>query len=72
MFSTPLWTEHEVSRFLNVSVAALRRWRTEHRGPRFIKVASALGSRGGLVRYRRESVEEFLSEQATGGGGAGR
>lgn len=35
-----LMTEEEVSRALNVSIAALRRWRLEQRGPVFIKVGS--------------------------------
>ena len=40
-----LLTECDVSERLHVSVASLRRWRLENRGPRFIKV-------GSLVRYR--------------------
>ena len=31
----------------------LERWRREHRGPRFTKI-------GGLVRYRREWLDEFI------------
>src|SRR5690349_4652969 len=41
-----LLTENDVSKRLNVSVASLRRWRLEGRGPAFLKV-------GCLVRYRR-------------------
>src|ERR1035438_6170878 len=40
-----LVTESEVSRLLQVSLARLRKWRVEKRGPRFIKI-------GSLVRYR--------------------
>jgi hypothetical protein len=32
--------EQEVSKRLNVSVATLRRWRLEKRGPMFVKVGS--------------------------------
>jgi Helix-turn-helix domain len=55
-----LMTEEEVSKALNVSIAALRRWRVEQRGPVFIKV-------GSLVRYRPEDLELWLSTLPTGG-----
>ncbi len=55
-----LMTEEEVSKALNVSIAALRRWRLEQRGPVFIKV-------GSLVRYRPEDLERWLSSLRTGG-----
>lgn len=54
-------TEEEVSKVLNVSIAALRRWRLERRGPVFIKVSS-------LVRYRPEDLESWLQTLPTGGG----
>jgi hypothetical protein len=55
-----LLTECDVSERLHVSVASLRRWRLENRGPRFIKV-------GSLVRYRPEDLGRWLLEQPTGG-----
>jgi excisionase family DNA binding protein len=55
-----LLTEQEVSRQLHVSLAALRRWRLERRGPQFIKV-------GSLVRYRPEELEQWLAARPTGG-----
>lgn len=55
-----LQTEHDVAKQLRVSVASLRRWRLERRGPKFIKV-------GPLVRYRPEEVEAWLSALPTGG-----
>ena len=55
-----LMTEDEVSKRLNVSVASLRRWRLQRRGPLFIKV-------GSLVRYRPEDLEAWLGVQPTGG-----
>lgn len=55
-----LLTEREVSRQLHVSLATLRRWRLESRGPKFIKVSS-------LVRYRPEELEEWLVSQPVGG-----
>jgi excisionase family DNA binding protein len=56
-----LLTEDEVAQQLHVSLASLRRWRLERRGPRFIKV-------GSLVRYRPDDLEQWLVEQPTGGG----
>jgi excisionase family DNA binding protein len=58
----PLLTEEEVAKQLHVSVASLRRWRLERRGPQFIKV-------GSLVRYRPEEIEAWLAAQPTGGTG---
>jgi hypothetical protein len=55
-----LLTEEEVAKHLHVSLAALRRWRLEGRGPRFIKVSA-------LVRYRPEELEDWLASQPTGG-----
>jgi hypothetical protein len=55
-----LMTECDVAQRLHVSLASLRRWRLERRGPRFIKVSS-------LVRYRPEDVEEWLAALPTGG-----
>jgi hypothetical protein len=55
-----LMTEDEVSNRLNVSVASLRRWRLQRRGPLFIKV-------GSLVRYRPEELDLWLGAQPTGG-----
>jgi excisionase family DNA binding protein len=53
-------TEQEVSTRLNVSVATLRRWRLEKRGPTFVKV-------GSLVRYRPEDLDSLVAALPTGG-----
>jgi excisionase family DNA binding protein len=55
-----LLTESEVSQALRVSLATLRKWRVEKRGPRFIKI-------GSLVRYQLEDLREWLSKLPTGG-----
>jgi hypothetical protein len=55
-----LLTEEDVAKHLQVSLAALRRWRVEGRGPRFIKVSA-------LVRYRPEELEDWLASQPAGG-----
>jgi predicted DNA-binding transcriptional regulator AlpA len=60
--ATNLLNETEVSQRLHVSLACLRRWRLEKRGPQFIKV-------GALVRYRPEVVEAWLASLPTGGSG---
>ena len=54
-------TEREVSKRLNVSIATLRRWRLEKRGPTFVKV-------GSLVRYRPEDLDSWVAVLPTGGG----
>jgi len=45
--------EKKTGRMLDVSVAALRRWRREHRGPRFVKL-------GRCVRYKLSDLQEWL------------
>ena len=65
-----LLTEIEIAKHLHVSVACVRRWRLERRGPRFLKI-------GALVRYRREDVEDWINARPAGGprctrGGASR
>jgi excisionase family DNA binding protein len=55
-----LLTETEVSNVLRVSLATLRKWRVDKRGPRFIKI-------GSLVRYQLEDLREWLSSLPTGG-----
>lgn len=57
---TALLTEVDVSRVLQVSLATLRKWRVDQRGPRFIKI-------GSLVRYQLEDLHEWLSSLPTGG-----
>jgi predicted DNA-binding transcriptional regulator AlpA len=49
-----MMNERQVAEFLNMSVASVRRWRLFRRGPRFVKIGSA-------VRYRREDLETWLS-----------
>jgi excisionase family DNA binding protein len=58
-------TEKEVARQIRVSLASLRRWRLEKRGPRFVKV-------GALVRYRPEDLERWMDGLPTGGSAASR
>jgi hypothetical protein len=55
-----LLTEGDVAQRLHVSLASVRRWRLERRGPQFIKV-------GSLVRYRPEDLELWLAALPTGG-----
>jgi predicted DNA-binding transcriptional regulator AlpA len=57
---TALLTETEVSRVLRVSLATLRKWRVDKRGPRYIKI-------GPLVRYQLDDLREWLSSLPTGG-----
>jgi hypothetical protein len=55
-----LLNERQVSERLNVSVAALRRWRVQRRGPVFLKI-------GSMVRYSPKDLESWLAGLPTGG-----
>jgi predicted DNA-binding transcriptional regulator AlpA len=48
-----LLTEDQASKVLQCTKAALRRWRRERRGPRFVKL-------GRLIRYRQSDLESFI------------
>ena len=48
--------DHQVAEYLNMSVASVRRWRTFRKGPKFLKIGSA-------VRYKREDVDTWLSSR---------
>ncbi len=56
-----LLTETDVAERLKVSLASVRRWRLEKRGPVFVKV-------GTLVRYRPEDLESWIVTLPTSGG----
>lgn len=53
-----LLNEHQAGRVLGVSVAALRRWRREHRGPDFVHCERC-------VRYDTRAIERFLAENSS-------
>jgi predicted DNA-binding transcriptional regulator AlpA len=54
-------TECEVSERTQISLATLRRWRLENRGPKYHKF-------GSLVRYGEEELASWEQTQPTGGG----
>ena len=60
-----LLNETEVAKRLRVSLACLRRWRLEKRGPMFLKI-------GPLVRYQQEDLDAWLQSLPTGGLGQTR
>lgn len=55
-----LLTETDVAKKLRVTLACLRRWRLERRGPKFIKL-------GALVRYRPDDIADWLESRPAGG-----
>ena len=55
-----LLNEHEVAQCIGMSVASLRRWRFQKKGPQFIKFGAA-------VRYSRQDVEQWIAAHRTGG-----
>ena len=58
--SPALLTETDLAQRLNVSLAALRRWRLENRGPTYRKL-------GALVRYDPKDVANWLHSCPVGG-----
>jgi predicted DNA-binding transcriptional regulator AlpA len=53
-------TEFEVSERTQISLATLRRWRLENRGPKYHKF-------GSLVRYGEEELTRWEQVQPSGG-----
>lgn len=55
---SPLLDSREVAAYLKVSEATLSRWRTDTKGPPFLRM-------GGITRYRLDAVEGWLASLAT-------
>lgn len=55
-----LLNEHDLARITGLSVASVRRWRLLRRGPRYLKIGSA-------VRYKAEDIAVWLESRPTGG-----
>jgi predicted DNA-binding transcriptional regulator AlpA len=55
-----LLDERDVAELTGMSVASVRRWRLLNRGPRYIKLSSA-------VKYRPEDVRAWLQSRPSGG-----
>jgi excisionase family DNA binding protein len=53
-----LLTPAEAARYLGVSLSALEHWRSQRRGPAYIKLE------GRLVRYRLADLEKYLTERS--------
>lgn len=56
-----LLNEYDVARITGLSLASVRRWRLLRQGPKYLKIGAA-------VRYKPESVSEWLESRPTGGG----
>jgi len=54
-------TENEVATRTRISLATLRRWRLENKGPRYHKF-------GSLVRYAEDDLTNWEDAQPSGGG----
>ena len=50
-----LLNEEQTAKSLDVTKSALRRWRREKRGPRYIKV-------GRLIKYRESDLESWVEQ----------
>ena len=55
-----LLNEYDVARITGLSVASVRRWRLLRRGPKYLKIGSA-------VRYKPEDVLVWLESLPSGG-----
>ena len=56
-----LLNEWQVAVLVGMSVATVRRWRLQGKGPQFIRVSAA------AVRYKIEDVAAWLESRPTGG-----
>lgn len=56
-------TSSETARLLGVSAKTLSNWRSQGRGPRYLRLGAAHGG----VRYRRSDLEAWIDEQMVGG-----
>ena len=55
-----LLNEHEVAESCSISVLTLRKWRSQKRGPQYVKI-------GALVRYRPDDVDAWIVAQKSSG-----
>ena len=53
---SPMLTEKATARTLSVSLAALRKWRRQRRGPPFVKVE-------GCIRYDTDDLRRYLTQR---------
>lgn len=51
---SPLMDSREVAAYLKVSESTLSRWRTDQKGPPYLRL-------GGIARYRLDSVDAWLA-----------
>lgn len=51
------FTSQQAARYLGVSEASLRLWRSEGKGPRFYRAGEK------LVRYRRADLDSWIEER---------
>jgi hypothetical protein len=63
--SKSLMDEIELANMLHVSIALVRKWRLQDKGPRYVKL-------GSLVRYPRKDAEAWLDTLPGGGTSGGR
>lgn len=54
MLVSPLMDSREVAAYLKVSESTLSRWRTDQKGPAYLRL-------GGIARYRLDTVDAWLA-----------
>lgn len=53
--SEKMLTDKQLAESIGVTVACVRNWRYEGRGPKFLRL-------GGAIRYREQDVREFFDD----------
>jgi predicted DNA-binding transcriptional regulator AlpA len=51
------FSEREAGKYLGVSAAVLRLWRTENKGPRYFKAGEK------LIRYRKADLDSWIESR---------
>lgn len=61
-----LLTTKEVASLLGISSGTLENWRSQKRGPRYVKMPGRGGFNGGPVRYLSQDVQRWILSNIEG------
>lgn len=57
LLPTPLLTEIEAAKYLQLTRRALQAWRCQGKGPKFVKISAR------AVRYRQDDLEQWVEDR---------
>ena len=61
----PAFTETELALRWNISIKTLQRWRSEGRGPRYLKLSKRVSYPvDAVIEFEREALHDSTSERA--------